>query len=96
VLVRPAYTSDGSGIRLLAIAASSDSGVSSAATLAALLGATGSGPTTDAPRRALNDAERQAEAQRLYDVMRAALRQSDWLRFGAAFDNLGRTLDRVP
>jgi uncharacterized protein len=33
-----------------------------------------------------------SDYRRLYDAMRAALARGDWLRFGAAFDSLGRVL----
>ncbi len=39
---------------------------------------------------------RDAATLRLYDRMRAALRRSDWVSFGAAFDSLGRLLGRPP
>lgn len=41
-------------------------------------------------------ATRDAVVQRLYDRMREALRRADWVRFGAAFDSLGRLLGRSP
>ena len=35
-------------------------------------------------------------ARRWYSTMREALRRSDWAKFGAAFDSLGRVLERPP
>lgn len=35
-------------------------------------------------------------ARRWYAMMREALRRGDWVRFGAAFDSLGRVLERPP
>lgn len=96
VLVRPAYASDASGPHLIAVAASTDSGVLVGSSLTALTGGAGgtARPGEGFPARTL--AEQQAEARRLYDSMRDALRQSDWVRFGATFDSLGRVLDRRP
>jgi uncharacterized membrane protein (UPF0182 family) len=33
---------------------------------------------------------------RLYDAMRQGMRNGDWVRFGAAFDSLGKVLGRPP
>jgi hypothetical protein len=33
---------------------------------------------------------------RLYDAMRQGMRSGDWVRFGAAFDSLGKVLGRPP
>ena len=95
-VVRPAYTDDGAGLRLLTLAASSDERLWTGASLEAVLGASRAGPVPDGPRRTLSEAERARETRRLYESMRAALRQSEWLRFGAAFDSLGQLLDRSP
>jgi uncharacterized membrane protein (UPF0182 family) len=35
-------------------------------------------------------------ARRWYTAMRDALRRGDWAKFGAAFDSLGRVLERPP
>lgn len=35
-------------------------------------------------------------ARRWYATLRAALRRGDWVQFGAAFDSLGRVLERPP
>ena len=35
-------------------------------------------------------------ARRWYSTMREALRRGDWAKFGAAFDSLGRVLERPP
>ncbi len=92
VLVRPAYTDDAGSVRLVAVAAVTDTAVVAGPSLEALLG----DPAGDPSGFDRTDAGRQAEARRLYDAMRAALRQSDWPRFGATFDSLGRVLGRVP
>lgn len=95
LLVRPAYTTDVNGLHLTALAVATDSLVWAGATLDDLLGV----PTARAGPEGLGArtaAGREAEARRLYDAMRAALRESDWLRFGATFDSLGRVLDRRP
>ena len=39
---------------------------------------------------------RDIAINRYYDTMRQAMRAGDWVRFGAAFDSLGRTLARRP
>jgi len=96
VLVRPAYASDESGLHLIAVAASTDSGVVVGASLTALMGDTRGAARSDDTLRTRPAGEQQADARRLYDSMRDALRQSDWVRFGATFDSLGRVLDRVP
>ncbi len=96
VLVRPAYASDASGLHLIAVAASTDSGIVVGPSLTALIGDARGIAGSDDALRDRSAGERQAEARRLYDSMREALRQSDWVRFGATFDSLGRVLDRVP
>ena len=95
LLVRPAYTSGVSGLHLTALAVATDSLLWAGATLDELLGVStaGAGPEAVGARTA---AGREAEARRLYDAMQAALREGDWLRFGATFDSLGRVLDRRP
>ncbi len=96
VLVRPAYASDADGLHLIAVAAATDSGVVIGSSLTALVGdAKGVASSSDGLRDR-PAGERLAEARRLYDSMRDALRQSDWVRFGATSDSLGRVLDRVP
>ncbi|MCU0648770.1 MAG: UPF0182 family protein [Gemmatimonadaceae bacterium] len=62
------------------------------ATLADAVRALGGAVIEPVPRRAMTP----ADARRLYDAMRAALARGDWLRFGAAFDSLGRVLPAVP
>ncbi len=95
MLVRPAYTNDASGLHLTALAVATDSLVWAGANLGDILpNALPGFGLPDAGDR--SRAEREAEARRLYDAMRAALRESDWLRFGATFDSLGRTLGRRP
>jgi uncharacterized protein len=51
----------------------------------------GSGTPAALPRE-----NRDVTIQRLYDVMREALRRADWTRFGSAFDSLGRLIGRPP
>jgi hypothetical protein len=49
-----------------------------------------------APATPATPAQFRARVEALYDAMRAALRDGDWLRFGAAYDSLGRVLGRTP
>ncbi len=97
LLVRPSYANEGGSVRLLALAATSHHELWTGTSPESLLDPGGSGNGTDAgPSRPLTAEGRRVQSRRLYDVMRDALREGDWLRFGAAFDSLGRTLDRVP
>jgi uncharacterized protein len=48
----------------------------------------GAPPSPIGPRTAITS----ADYRRLYDAMRAALARGDWLKFGAAFDSLGKVL----
>lgn len=96
-LVRPAYANESGALHLVAIAAASETTAFAARSLDA---SRRDAPSDfgelfppDAPR---TEAWRTAESRRLYDDMRAALRRSDWIRFGATMDSLGRMLDRAP
>ncbi len=95
LLVRPAYTNDAGGLHLTAVGIATDSLVWAGAALSDIL------PNDTRGRNLTNGGDRstagrEAEARRLYDAMQAALRESDWVRFGATFDSLGRTLGRRP
>ena len=48
------------------------------------------------PAAPATPAQFRARVEALYDAMRGALRDGDWLRFGAAYDSLGRVLGRTP
>jgi uncharacterized membrane protein (UPF0182 family) len=48
------------------------------------------------PAGASADIGAPPSARRWYAMMREALRRGDWVRFGAAFDSLGRVLERPP
>lgn len=94
VLVRPAYASEGGGLHLLALAALDPDAIWTGRSPERLLdGISAGGEGAEWPASA---ADRHRLARRLYDAIRDALRQSDWVRFGATFDSLGRTLDREP
>ncbi len=56
----------------------------------------GSGRTRLRPLTPLPLEPPDALAGRLYEVMRQALARGDWVRFGGAFDSLGRVLRRPP
>ncbi len=93
----PVVCERGRGVRLLALAASSHHELWTGTSPDALLDGTLAGGMRGAQtQRPLTSSERQAEVRRLYDTLREAMREGDWLRFGAALDSLGRTLDRVP
>ncbi len=95
LLVRPAYTNDAGGLHLTALGVATDSLLWAGANLNDILpGAPGERDMRDAADRSA--AGRELEARRLYDAMRAALRESDLVRFGATFDSLGRVLGRRP
>jgi len=96
-LVRPAYANESGALHLVAVATASETTAFAARSLEALRldewsDLEGMLPP-DTPR---TDAWRAAESRRLYDGMREALRRSDWLRFGATMDSLGRVLERTP
>jgi hypothetical protein len=81
-LLRPAYAEEDGQWRAIGVAVASD-------TTAFVLPIHGGVPLR-------SERTRIEEAQRHYDTLRDALRQSDWLRVGAALDSLGRSLDRQP
>lgn len=96
-LVRPAYANESGALHLVAIAAASEVTAFAARSLDAIRR---DGPPDlegfFAPETPRTDAWRAAESRRLYDGMREALRRSDWIRFGATMDSLGRVLERTP
>jgi hypothetical protein len=96
-LVRPAYANEGGALHLVAIAATSETTAVAARSLDAFQRDLPVGSPIDVlPAEPRTDAWRAAESRRLYDAVRDALRRSDWIRFGATMDSLGRVLERTP
>jgi len=96
-LVRPAYANEGGALHLVAIAAASETMAVAARSLDAFQRDLPAGGPGELPRaEPSSEAWRAAESRRLYDAVRDALRRSDWIRFGATMDSLGRVLERTP
>jgi uncharacterized membrane protein (UPF0182 family) len=67
------------------------------ATLADALGRLGDIPMPAVPHdESVEQGASSDAARRWYTAMREALRRGDWVAFGAAFDSLGRVLERPP
>ncbi len=66
-------------------------------TLGEALGRMGAIPMSSVPAvGSVDEGPSSDAARRWYTAMREALRRSDWATFGAAFDSLGRVLERPP
>jgi len=66
-------------------------------TLLEALGRMGAIPMPNLPVAGrVEDGRSSDVARRWYAAMREALRRGEWATFGAAFDSLGRVLERPP
>ena len=90
LFVQPLYASRTDGATLLAVAATSDTIVTTGRTLADALGGRGLPPAA-AP---VSPADFRAAAEQLYARMADAMRRGDWVAFGHAYDALGELLSR--
>ncbi|MBA2684995.1 MAG: UPF0182 family protein [Gemmatimonadaceae bacterium] len=89
--VQPLYGWRTDGATLLAVAATTDTVVTAAHTLADALGSRGA-PTD--PSVPIASADFRTAAEQLYEKMSDAMRRGDWVAFGHAYDALGALLNR--
>ncbi len=98
LLVQPLLWNRSDGSTIIARVVASDGvrlGVGT--TLVETLGRMGDIPMPSVPAvGSVDEGPSSDEARRWYAAMREALRRGDWSRFGAAFDSLGRVLERPP
>ena len=98
LLVQPLLWNRGEGRTTIARVVASDGvrlGVGT--TLIEALGRMGDIPMRSVPAAGVVDEGPSSDvARRWYAEMREALRRGDWAKFGAAFDSLGRVLERPP
>ena len=90
--VQPLYGWRTDGATLLAIAATTDTVVTAAHTVADALGARGA--VSDVAATPLAPADFRTAAEQLYERMSDAMRRGDWVAFGHAYDALGALLSR--
>ncbi|WP_411280372.1 UPF0182 family protein [Gemmatimonas sp.] len=98
LLVQPLFSNRAEGAAAVARVVASDGvrlGVG--ATLVEALGRMGDIPMPAVPVAGLDEeGPSSGAARRWYAAMREALRRGDWAKLGAAFDSLGRVLERPP
>ncbi len=98
LMVQPLLWNRGEGSPSIARLVASDGvrlGVGS--TLGEALGRMGDIPMPSVPTAgSAEEGPSSDAARRWYATMRDALRRGDWAKFGAAFDSLGRVLERPP
>jgi uncharacterized membrane protein (UPF0182 family) len=92
LFVQPLYGWRTDGATLLAVAATTDTVVTAAHSLADALGARGTTAEATTPIAA---ADFRTAAEQLYARMSDALRRGDWVAFGRAYDALGALLNRA-
>jgi uncharacterized membrane protein (UPF0182 family) len=92
LFVQPLYSWRSDGATLLAIAATTDTVVTAAHTLADALGAHGVPADATSP---ITPADFRAQADLLYGRMSDAMKRGDWVAFGHAYDALGALLNRA-
>ena len=92
LFVQPLYSWRSDGATLLAVAATTDTVVTAAHTLADALGSHGVPPDATAP---IGAAEFRMQAEQLYARMAEAMKRGDWVAFGHAYDALGALLNRA-
>jgi uncharacterized membrane protein (UPF0182 family) len=79
------------------VAASDGTRIAVGGTLADALRQMGDIPIAPvSPRGAAGSRPDALSARQWYRTMREALTRGDWMKFGAAFDSLGRVLERPP
>lgn len=92
LFVQPLYGWRTDGATLLAIAATTDTVVTAAHTLAEALGSRAAPTDASSPIAA---AEFRTQAEQLYAKMSDALKRGDWVAFGHAYDALGALFARA-
>jgi uncharacterized protein len=92
LFVQPLYAWRTDGATLLGVAATADTIVTAARTLADALGARGNTAESTTP---IASADFRTAAEQLYARMSDALRRGDWVAFGHAYDALGALLNRA-
>jgi hypothetical protein len=92
LFVQPLYSWRSDGATLLAIAATTDTVVTAAHTLADALGSHGAPSDATSP---ISPADFRAQADLLYARMSDAMKRGDWVAFGHAYDALGALLNRA-
>lgn len=90
LFVQPLYGWRADGATLLAIAATTDSVVTAAHTIADALGLRSAAPDA----LPLVGTDFRTAAEQLYERMADAMRRGDWVAFGHAYDALGALLNR--
>ncbi|MEP7065690.1 MAG: UPF0182 family protein [Gemmatimonadota bacterium] len=92
LFVQPLYGWRADGATLLAVAATTDTVVTAAHTLADALGSRGNTTESMAP---IASSDFRTAVEQLYARMSDALRRGDWVGFGHAYDALGALLNRA-
>jgi uncharacterized protein len=92
LFVQPLYAWRTDGATLLGVAATTDTVVTAARTLADALGTRGTTTESTAPIAATDF---RTAAEQLYARMSDAMRRGDWVAFGHAYDALGALLNRA-
>jgi uncharacterized membrane protein (UPF0182 family) len=92
LFVQPLYGWRADGATLLAVAATSDTVVTAAHTLAEALGTRGNSTESMSP---IAGSDFRTAAEQLYARMSDAMRRGDWVAFGHAYDALGALLNRA-
>jgi uncharacterized membrane protein (UPF0182 family) len=92
LFVQPLYAWRTDGATLLGVAATADTTVTAARTLADALGARGNATQSSAP---IASADFRAAVEQMYARMADAMRRGDWVAFGHAYDALGALLNRA-
>jgi uncharacterized membrane protein (UPF0182 family) len=92
LFVQPLYAWRTDGATLLGVAATTDTVVTAARTLADALGTRGNTTESTAP---IASADFRTAAEQLYARMSDAMRRGDWVAFGHAYDALGALLNRA-
>ena len=92
LFVQPLFAWRTDGAALLAVAATTDTVVTTGRTLGDALGARGAASSPTAP---VSSADFRAAAEELYARMADAMKRGDWVAFGRAYQALGALLDRA-
>jgi uncharacterized membrane protein (UPF0182 family) len=88
---------DDGSTRVLRVATTDGRRVGVGATVVEALGQLSDVPVATGPSAIAGGGQDSSDAaRRWYATLRAALRRGDWVQFGAAFDSLGRVLERPP
>ena len=88
---------DDGSTTVLRVATTDGRRVGGGATVGEALGQFSDVPVATGPSAIAGGGQDSSDAaRRWYATLRAALRRGDWVQFGAAFDSLGRVLERPP